>query len=467
MKKKLFAVCGNPILHSKSPQLFSDAYQNAGIDAVYTRLAVDSAEQAIELAKEISLNGMNITAPFKSDIINFIDNIDIHSKEIGAVNTVVLDDNQYSGFNTDYLAITNSMTLLSPHINGLKCLVIGAGNAAKAAAYALKMLHCNVTITNRTNERAEILANKFNVNFVSIEEAQSKINDFDAVISTLPYCIDIDNSFKIKEGKIFIEACYVIPTDLLNERTRKFLYFSGLDWLKEQAIPAFELMTGIKADSSFMKEFVDYDSNMSFLRMQESPKLLQKEIPTFAGMTDFKSTTNHSICERNDNIVLIGFMGAGKTWTGRELSSMLDYRFIDTDELIEQSEGCPVLDIFQNKGEAYFRELETNIINSLLCTTGAVISCGGGAVLNPKNIINLKKLGIVIWLFANFRECLNRIPPDTRPILNSSEDISKIFKTRIPIYCSASDLIVPSGLDENPVNKIYNEYILWRKLSAQ
>jgi len=97
------------------------------------------------------------------------------------------------------------------------------------------------------------------------------------------------------------------------------------------------------------------------------------------------------------NIILIGFMGSGKTSCGKELSRILNVGFSDTDEMIEQQQNMTIADIFEKHGEAYFRKLETELVESLIGTQIGVLSVGGGLAVTKGNDILLKKLGMVVY----------------------------------------------------------------------
>ena len=101
------------------------------------------------------------------------------------------------------------------------------------------------------------------------------------------------------------------------------------------------------------------------------------------------------------NLVLIGFMGCGKSSVGRRLSGLTGHRFVDTDELIVQSEGRSIPEIFAENGEDYFRDAEQRSSRILVGVCGIILSTGGGLVLRPANRETLKKIGIVAWLDAS------------------------------------------------------------------
>ena len=138
------------------------------------------------------------------------------------------------------------------------------------------------------------------------------------------------------------------------------------------------------------------------------------------------------------NIVLTGFMASGKTTVGMRIADISDYEFIDTDEMIVESEGQSINDIFAKNGEEYFRRVEHEIIRGAASMDNKVISTGGGVVLNPENIEALRKNGIVFNLDPDFSVIQERVTraAATRPLMKnqSIEDIKKRFDDRKPFY---------------------------------
>ncbi len=127
------------------------------------------------------------------------------------------------------------------------------------------------------------------------------------------------------------------------------------------------------------------------------------------------------------NIALIGFMGTGKSATGRLIAADLKMKFIDMDSTIENREQRRISEIFEKDGEPYFRNLERNLITELSANSGLVISCGGGIVLNPDNISDLEKSGLVACLSATPETILERVKNDTnRPLLAVADKLGKI-----------------------------------------
>jgi len=138
------------------------------------------------------------------------------------------------------------------------------------------------------------------------------------------------------------------------------------------------------------------------------------------------------------NIVLLGFMGTGKSSVGRELADRLQLEFVDIDEDIVGKCGCSIPDLFEEKGEETFREIESDSIRYWSSRNSVVISCGGGAVTNPENLELLSENGTLICLTANADTVLARVGADTnRPLLKApdrKERIQKLLEERAPLY---------------------------------
>lgn len=154
------------------------------------------------------------------------------------------------------------------------------------------------------------------------------------------------------------------------------------------------------------------------------------------------------------NIVLIGFMGSGKSSVGRALAKQKNMYFIDTDALIESFEGQKIRDIFAEKGENYFRELEKNCFEWLSNNvSSAVISTGGGM---PTVIDDFSKLGKTIYLKVDFETLLGRLKAeefDKRPLFQDIEFARKIFESREPIYTAKASLIIDANVKFEDVLK--------------
>ena len=158
------------------------------------------------------------------------------------------------------------------------------------------------------------------------------------------------------------------------------------------------------------------------------------------------------------NIILIGFMGCGKSTIGRKLEKLLGYPLVDTDQLIEQKTGKTVAEIFAKRGEDYFRELEAAILHELAAPDSPrrIISTGGGIVTRKRNRNLIKQLGYVVWLQAPVDTILERTARNRdRPLLNTEnprEKIEALLTVRQPMYAATADLEMETiGLDAGEI----------------
>lgn len=146
------------------------------------------------------------------------------------------------------------------------------------------------------------------------------------------------------------------------------------------------------------------------------------------------------------NIVLIGFMGAGKSTISELLRTKYGMERIEMDALIEEREKMSISKIFETKGEPYFRDLETALLIELQARSNAVISCGGGVPMREKNVAEMKKNGCVVLLTARPETILERVRDNhDRPLLEHKktvEDISALMEARREKYMAAADLII-------------------------
>lgn len=158
------------------------------------------------------------------------------------------------------------------------------------------------------------------------------------------------------------------------------------------------------------------------------------------------------------NIVLIGFMGSGKSMTSNKLASLLKKEVFSTDEMIEQKEGRSISEIFSAEGEDYFREKEREAVQEISNRQGVVIDCGGGVVLNPENMNDLKRNGIVFYLSAPVDFLFEQIKGyEHRPLMNVDDPKAKIeemLKVRDPLYRQADHVI---DSDQKSIDQIVED----------
>lgn len=251
---KKFAITGNPVTHSKSPKLFATAY-DCSYGMKYILLPALSAAESMELFKAENITGMNVTAPFKTDILEFVDEQSDEVKVIGATNTIVkLENGKLKAYNTDYLGVLGAFGEVDISLSGKRCLLLGIGGAGKAAAYAITKAGGVLTIANRTVEKAEEFAKKVGASAIALDKVNDIIGNYDIIVNTLYPNIDCVDSTNLHTGQVLLDASY-IGSILLDKAIKQGCKcIDGRYWILHQAIIGFELLTGIKPDVQAMRD---------------------------------------------------------------------------------------------------------------------------------------------------------------------------------------------------------------------
>ncbi|MCX6153804.1 MAG: type I 3-dehydroquinate dehydratase [Candidatus Kapabacteria bacterium] len=418
--KNFYAVTGNPILHSKSPLLFNKLFKTAGNDCYYTRLGASSGQELANLIKELQFKGISVTAPFKSEIIPYLDEISNSAKLINAVNCIINDNNRLIGHNTDWIGIIKA---IGSRICYTKSIIFGAGGAARASIFAMTESGSEVTVVNRTFQKAIELATEFNCKAINLNEINEHIGDYDIIISTINHVYnDLDFS-KIRKNTLILDAIYHNPPlkDIIKKLEMQYIF--GNKWLIEQGLEAYKI----------------------FIHSNPVPNNETIEKIDIEGFfPDF-------IFTNTQNVFLIGFSGSGKSSIGNELAKPMGFDFLDIDYEIEKKEQVSVKEIFKIKSEEYFRKCETDFLLNLATTEKTIISCGAGIITNEDNRKFMKDRGIVIFLHSPLDVCLQRINQQSRPILEnlSYSEICSLYNKRLPLYIYFSDFIIDSSAGIN------------------
>lgn len=408
---ELYAVTGRPVLHSRSPQLFQpvlDGYPAAR----YLRLAARNATEALTAAKHIGIKGLNVTAPFKEEMLRLADHADPAARNIGAANALTFDESGVTAWNTDHRGVAGALGAAGCDPAGKRAVVLGAGGAARAAAYGIIQAGGTVTIVNRTFDKGRSLAEQFCCQARPLEKLGELLADTDILVATIPDSTAVITRNHLHGGLTVLDADYrgtALARLCEKSGTR---YVPGFEWLFYQALPAYRLFTGREPDTAIMR------------RGLAAPPLSAK-------------------CP----VALIGFMGSGKTTAGRKLAELLGRELIDTDEAIERESGMAIAALFKDKGEPFFRERERGTLVSALNGPRRIVSCGGGMVLDDGNRRLLREKTTVVWLFTDAKTVLERIATDParRPLLDvhdAERRASELIATRQSLYAGIADLVI-------------------------
>jgi len=408
---RIYAVTGRPVLHSRGPNLFQPLL-DATSGAHYLRLAARTAKEALAAAQHIGMRGLNVTAPFKEEMLRLANGTEPSAREIGAANVVLLGERETFAANTDHLGVVGALRAAGCAPAGKRAVVLGAGGAARAAVYGLLHAGASVTVVNRTFEKAQHLAERFSCSAAPLDRLSELLANADILVTTIPDPTAVLTAEHLHADLTVLDADYkgTALARLCEERGVR--YVPGTAWLLHQATPSYELFTGEKPDEA------------TLTRGLETPPL-----------------------SADRPIALIGFMGSGKTTVGRELARLTGRAFIDTDDWVEQQSDMTIADLFVEKGEPFFREREKEALVAALDYPRAVISCGGGIVLDEENRRLLREKAIVVWLFVNAETTLARIAGSAprRPLLevpNAAEKAVRLFHERIPHYAAVTSLVI-------------------------
>lgn len=238
---------GNPISHSKSPALFRAAYGEG--PHTYSLIEAPTCQEAMQRFREEGFTGINITSPFKDEVMEYVSLPDSISSTLGSANTIISRNGELHSYNTDYYGVRNTLEAFIPN-PGCRALVIGAGGAGKAAALAVKDMGLDVYFANRSSHAAAPFAQKIGVEYVPLDKIPLLLPQTDIIVYNLSMEIDPLRGVSL-QGKIVFEANYAHPN--LAHRDAG-LYIDGRYWLYNQAIPAFRLFTGEEPLTSPMKE---------------------------------------------------------------------------------------------------------------------------------------------------------------------------------------------------------------------
>ena len=148
------------------------------------------------------------------------------------------------------------------------------------------------------------------------------------------------------------------------------------------------------------------------------------------------------------NLVLVGFMGSGKSSVGRILSSLTGFALVDTDTLVAQEAGQSIPAIFKQHGEDHFRALETKVLQSLVGRIGLIVATGGGVIVAEENRKLLPQIGPVVWLDASPEQLYQRVKHSKRPLLQTDDPrrtVEELYRQREPLYREAATVRIDSG----------------------
>lgn len=378
---------GRKLGHSYSPQIH-------GLLGSYNyKLFEKEPEEVGDFLKNGDFTGLNVTIPYKKDVIPYLSQLSPVAKRLGAVNTIVRrQDGSLIGHNTDYFGFRYLVERSGLTVRGKKVLVLGSGGASNTAVAVLQELGAQVVVISRSGEN----------NYQNLHLH----HDASVIVNTTPVGmypntgispIDL-NLFPQLEG--VLDAIYnpARTQILLDAEKRGLVAMNGLWMLVAQAKESAEWFTGSAID--------------------------QDKIPEI-----------HACLRRQmENIILIGMPGCGKSTIGKLLAQRTGKKFVDADDALEARLGRKITDIIPQDGEAAFRQMESDTLSELGKQSGLVIATGGGCVTQQRNYPLLHQNGTILWLTRQ----LHKLPTEGRP-LSQPGKLQEMFAQRQSLYRQFAD----------------------------
>lgn len=404
-----FCLIGEKLSHSYSAEIHS----LMGLDYQLNQIEKSQLENFV---KDNNFSGYNVTIPYKKEIITYLDEVDHLAKEIGSVNTVVKANGKNIGYNTDFFGLDYLFKNAKINCKNKKVLILGGngGVGQTVQTYLKSQKAKDIVVVSRTGD----------VNYQNIYTQK----DAQIIINATPIGMFPDNMGEIIDLSKFEKLVGVVDliynpfqTNILYQAKKlKIKCSNGLSMLVAQALLSNQLWTGKK------------------IKLKQISEIAKK------------------IYSNKNNIVLIGMPSSGKTTIGKLLAQQLKKEFVDTDQEIFNLTGQKPSSIILEKGEPYFREIESKIIDNLYKKNGLVIATGGGSVLKEENRIKLAQNGFAVFV----KRKLNNLSTKDRPI-SQQNGIKGLYKNRKKIYKDFSDMCVNNNKN---VQKCVKEILklLWK-----
>ena len=366
-------------------------------DYIYELKPLATKEDFSEFIQKKSFKAINVTIPYKQDVIPYLDEISDKARSIGSVNTIVNRNGKLCGDNTDFDGFLYMVRRTGYNLTGKKALILGTGGTQKTVYAALQSAGISKVVCVSRNPSADEISYE---NIKSQEDVQVIVNT--TPVGMYPDCgispVDL-SSFSSLEA-VFDVVYNPFETKLLFDAKQKGCITSnGLAMLVAQAKYAAEIFISKKIKEEKIEEII---------------KKLYKDII---------------------NIVLIGMPGCGKTTFGKYLANEFNKNFVDIDEQIEKETNKTIPKIFADEGEVAFRIIESFLTAKVCAQSRQVIATGGGVVTREENILPLRQNSLVIYLE---RDINNLQIGGKRPLSKDRAALKKMYELRDPLYKKAA-----------------------------
>lgn len=404
-----FGLIGYPLGHSFSPQI------HRRLGSWPYELHPLQPEELAPFLQAGEFSGLNVTLPYKTAVIPYCGELSPIARRIGSVNTILRrPDGTLYGHNTDYDGLRGLLEQagLAQEFTDRKVLVLGSGGASLTARTVAQDLGAGevVVISRSGPDHYGNLDRHADARFILNTTPVGMYPNTGKApldLKLFPLCRGVcDIVYNPARTQLMLDAQQLdIPA------------VGGLGMLVGQAKAAAELFLGKTLESGLA------------------------------------AAITREIRNETENMVLIGMPGCGKSTVGRALADRTGRRLVDIDQELEQELGCAIPDFFAQKGEAAFRQAESEMLARFCRESGLVIACGGGAVTVPENIDVMRQNGRLVYL----RRPLEELPTEGRPV-SRSRPLEELFAQRRPLYESAADLTVDNVQVEQAAADIWKEW---------
>ncbi|MCI9481183.1 MAG: shikimate kinase [Oscillibacter sp.] len=433
MAEKIYGLLGRKLGHSWSVPIH-EAFGCKGY-----RLIELEPQQLGDFLRREDIGGLNVTIPYKRDVMPFCDAVDPAAEAIGSVNTLVRRNGKLYGYNTDIDGFRYMLQRAGISLAGKKVVILGSGGASLTAQAAARQENAReIVVVSRSGQD----------NYQNLE----RHSDAEVLINTTPIGMWPDLEGQSLDLWSLPKTGAVADVIYNPSRTNLLLQAEAID-LKDRLLAA----QGLRPEERELNGArpIKYTGGLSMLAAQAKRAeelFFEKVIPNYE-----TELILAKLWRDRTNLVLAGMPGSGKTTVGKALAELSGKPFVDLDEEITRTAGKPIPEIFAQEGESAFRALESRVLNEVCARSGQVIATGGGAILSGENRAALRRTGWVCYL----RRRLENLPTDGRP-LSQAGKLTEMHRLRDPLYNLAADA---STWNELSPEKTASE--IWRDFCAK